>query len=869
MKIAKKIMYFALAIVMMITFASCGKNPSDSTSAVKSAEEVFNSLFVDVDADNVVSDLTFVTSKDEYTITYDSSNTAIIANDGKVTRGNDDTKVFVVVTLTKDSASNEFTKKFVVKASEGSNLPIIRITASKTVIYKDDSVSLNVSVVNSSETAYTWSFSTPGILAISDTNVVTVVGIDKVKVDTSVTLTATLNSNNLVKQSITFTVKAPIDQGSVGDLTSEMISEVANDSITVTGSLTDTYTDYKQSYNSRTQSYDMTVKMENGKWSGTWNAAESDNVLTDIYVKGEEQVTDANKQTGHALKKLYVNKNNEVSSEIVKNYVSVPTIWESQHLWNHLGNLSVKSFKFDDQAGAYRYDVNVNDEDSLYLMTYLAISLTPMLNDTFEKLWLFVEDGHITKLIAQTEVLLYGGTTDEAGNVKDPDSSSYTSIEVLFSNIGTTTVENPTKYEAPENVDLLNSAITKLKNTRNYTFQAVDTTTYAPSGDSSDYETSSTSNSSKVLKSKVANNTSATGTVGTFGLVTTDATLFAKTIKFSYSMDGKDYRTEYSGYKKIDDSSFDYFEYEVDSTTKVGTLTGKKKYNGDLFDIMPKFDFSANVFRFASSTSSNGKTLYTFELRESSIMRDIATEISCYSYAVNAEATSGQKFTLVVDGDGNLVSSTYPYSLVDGTYMGYVKTTYKDVNTTVIPEDTFDNYQPRVLKTSWNEYTVKYYTANGTTSSHDESAEIVFDATYGENAKLIPSPSLFFNIVGDNFHGPFYDDLTVGYDSDGNPINHGKVSITVTTELGDENSQMSDANFEALMAEFKVKLEEVGYTFNAAYSSTERSATTRYVYTIENENHDNGIEIVIENNGTKYLWIYFYILGDYVPSSAK
>lgn len=868
MKIAKKIIYFALAIVMMITFASCGKNPSDS-KAEKSAEDVYNSLFVDVDANNVISNLTFVASKDGYTITYDSSNTAVIANDGTVTRGNTDTKVFVVVTLTKDNIGTEFTKKFIVKASEGSNLPVIRITASKTVIYKDDSIALDVSVANSTEKAYTWSFSTPGILAISDTNVVTVVGIDKVKVDTSVTLTATLTSNSLVKQSITFTVKAPIDQGSVGDLTGAMIEEIANDSITVKGSLTDTYTDYKQSYNSKVQSYDMTVKMEDGKWSGAWNAADSDNVLTDIYVKGNEQVTDANKVTGHALKKLYVNKNNEVSSEIVKNYVSIPTIWESQHLWNHLGNLSVKSFKFDDQAGAYRYDVNVNDEDSLYLMTYLAISLTPMLNDTFQKLWLYIEDGHITKLIAQTEVLLYGGTTDDAGNIKDPDASSYTSIEVLFSNIGTTTVESPTQYDAPENVDLLNKALTTLKNTRNYTFRAVDTTTSAPSGDSSDYETSSTSNSSKVLKSKVSNNTSATGTVGTYGLVTSDATLFAKTIKYSYSMDGKDYRTEYSGYKKIDDASFDYFEYVVDSTTKVGTLAGKKKYNGDIFDIMPKFDFSANVFKFASSTSSNGKTLYTFELRESSIMRDIATEVSCYSYAVNAEATSGQKFTLVVDSDGNLISATYPYSIIDGTYMGYVKTTYSDINTTVIPEDTFDNYQPRVLKTSWNEYTVKHYTANGTTTSHDESAEIVFDATFGEDAKLIPTPSLFFNIVGDNFHGPFYNDITVGYDSDGNPINHGKVGITVTTELGDENSQMSDANFEALMAEFRVKLEEVGYSFNEGYSSTERSTTTRYVYTIENKNHDGGIEIVIENNGTKYLWIDFYILGDYVPKSAQ
>ena len=87
----------------------------------------------------------------------------------------------------------------------------------------------------------------------------------------------------------------------------------------------------------------MTVKMSDGAWSGSWNVkGNSENAIVDNYRRGEtDGIKDQYGNVGHALEKLIINKNNEVEARTVKDYMSVPAVWEGQHLWNHLANLNI------------------------------------------------------------------------------------------------------------------------------------------------------------------------------------------------------------------------------------------------------------------------------------------------------------------------------------------------------------------------------------------------------------------------------------------------------------------------------------------------------------------------------------------------
>ena len=879
----KNIMKIVLSCLLMLTICftaiSCGE-----TETKKALSEVYSEIFKDVNVDEVREDVEFPSTIDDVQITYQSTDENIMSNSGAIVRGDSDKKVYVIVTLTRGEETYEKTVCFNVKA-EGKKPYEGDVTATLTLavqggkinLSKGDTTNLIVTINGESSGEYEYSYSKEGLVTVSDTDVLSFNS--DIKVDTSVVVTCNLKENKDVKDSITVYLKAPVIEGQYGDLTSEMINTIGNQSITVKGTVDDYYTDFNQSYNSSINHYEYTVYMEENKWNGSWNKVGSENVITDTYVAGNDVIIGASKKQGHALMRMYIDKNNVEQKAIVKNYVSQASLWEEQHLWNHLSQLAnyINKFTYDEDAGAYHYVVDVNDETSLYLMTYLSFSLTPMLEDTLNDIWLFVDTNtkKITKMLAQTEVLLYGGTSDENGNTVDPDAKSYTVVEFNFENIGTTVVPSLKPFDAPSNVDVLKKALDEMKNSRNYTFRANETTTVKPQSDASEYEYESLSTSTS--KKKVINTTSSTGTVGWYGQVTEDAVLIADTMKYEYSMDGEDYSTSYFGYKKINNDIFDYFELHIESEKQGETykvvdsyLNGVKQYHGNIFDVvMPKFDLSPNIFKFAGSqTTSNNRTQYTFTLRETSIMREVAMQLSMHDYADDASANSQTQLSLVVDQDGHLVSVTFPYSLVGGTYMGYIQTTYSKLGTTVLPEDTFENYHERVLKQNWSEYLVKYYSSSfSTLDSHEESAEIVFSSIYGDVIDLLPNPSLFFNIVGDNFYGPFYDWISVGVDGDGNEINHGLVSITVKTDYADENQQMSDEQWQELLIEFKNALEPLGYKYNISASNLE--ASTHYVvYDVVNETGDDGITIKIENNGTRYLWIYFYQLGDF-PKSAK
>jgi len=855
--IIKRIIVCTLIFVSTFALVSCSKEESKDIFA-----ETLTTFASLVDANNVTENLTLPNKIGDVNITYLSTDTAVVANDGTVTRGLIDKKVTLYLNMTDASGNAKIlTIDLIVKAksSEQKDAKSIKVTLDSTEIASGDEVGLTVTVSGVTNKAYTWSVS-KDVIEITDTDTVKV--IKDVSVDTSVTITATLVEDTSVKTTVSITVKAPITPGKVGELTSEMIAEIANPSITVTGLITDVYDDYNQAFNSSRNEYDMVVKMADGRWMGSWNYKNDDNVVTDIYQRGTEIATDAYGVTGHVLERLYVNKNNVAGAEVIKNYVSVKTVWEAQHLWNHLGNLDVNKFKYNESAQAYEYDVDVTSEESLYLMTYLSYSLTPLLEDTLDKIFLFVENGHITRIEAQTEVITYGGTTDTTtGITSDYDSASYTTVELVLSDIGTTVVEDPASFEAPLHVDALQTALDYMKTATNYTFHAVETDTVNPSYDESDYSYTESVGS----KNKVHNNTSATGTVGLYGLVTKDAILLAETGEYTQSLDGNNFHTSYSGYKQVDESHFDQC-----SCNNEGTMYGTKQFAGLMTSILPGFDFSANIFEYVGSNTNKGVTYYTFKLRESSIMRDVALETSMHSYADDASASSYSTFKIVVTSDGKLSSITYPYSLVGGTWMGYITTTYSNFGTTEIDADVFEGYEPRVLKMDWNEYIVKYYSETfSSKDSHEESAAVVLQAIYGDDYDLLPPPSLFFNLVGDNFYGPFFDDVTVGTDLEGNPIKHGLISITVKTDYADENQQMSDEDYYKLIEDFKDALAEYDFTYSQALSEEGKRNLTRVTFVKSNDTMDSGIEIVIENNGTRYLWIYFYILGDWSPRTAE
>ena len=140
----------------------------------------------------------------------------------------------------------------------------ITLTSDKDTIKVGEEVNFTVVVSNSENTAYEWSVSDNGkeIVQIAD-NVLSVKEGATIKFDTAVTVTATAKADRNATASKTITIIAPVVEGRVGDLTSDMIQAIGNSSITVTGTLTDVYFDNYQSYLNSETVYDMYVEMCN------------------------------------------------------------------------------------------------------------------------------------------------------------------------------------------------------------------------------------------------------------------------------------------------------------------------------------------------------------------------------------------------------------------------------------------------------------------------------------------------------------------------------------------------------------------------------------------------------------------------------
>ena len=771
-----------------------------------------------------------------------------------------DTKTTIKAVSVEDN-SVYAEKEITIKAP--SSLASIQIIAAQDTIAEGETIMVSALVVGLADQTYTWSVSDPSLIEIKN-GFLTLIG--TVKVDKNVTITCTANGDESVFASKTITIKAPIVDGQVGELTQEILAEIANPSITVNGVVTDYYNDFNNSFNNSTKAYDYVVMMSEGRWYGAWNVkGDTSNIIADNYRKGtEDGIRDQYGNYGHALERLYINKNNEVASKYIKDYMSIPAVWEAQHLWNHLSNLDVNRFVHDVNENVYVYTLDVKSEDDLYLMTYLSVSLTPMLSDTLAQLKLTIEDGHITKLVAQTEVLYYGSETRE-----EADAMSYTEVEMTFANIGSTVVPEPSPYTAPENAELLEAAIEKMKKLTNYTYSAKDTTTYAPSGDAGDYEMDTLSasfgtgtatvmslsaNAAKLSStSKIRDYTSAVGTVGEVGRITSDAILVEKTGKYSYSIDDKLYYTNYTGFKQNEDGTYDEFKYSSDVDAFIGT----RKVSGEIIDLLPNFDFSAYVFEYEGTKNGN----HIFTLREGDITRDLAMEVSMHSYSKDAEQSTSCTLTVVVSPEGYIVETKYAYNLTD-VYYGIIDTKYSNFETTELPEYTFNGYVPREWKTSWSQYDIKYYSPSH--SSRDPyveaSTQEVFDKLFGIGAVDIPTPDVFLAIFGDLLYGPFFDYKESGVDAEGNTTYIDYVSINTQSSEYDENSRIT--NYEELMNELITALQELGYTLDESNTDTSGGETglrDRYVCL-----YKGNVEIVITNNHTKHLSIYFYQLGDWI-----
>ena len=844
-----------------------------------------------------------------------------------------DTEVTVTAILNKNSEIKA-SKTFTVKAKEVE--PTIKLKASATELAatkegeEKNKITLTVEL-SVPDMAYVFTTNSDKIRVNADDNTVEIVG--EIPYDTRVSVTAKLKDKPEVYSTVSILLRALVVDGKVTgpnglDLTTAKLTDLADASLTVSGVVEDHYEVLSGSGSSQVTSYDTVVQMEEGKWKGTWKITgrKEGTEITEMYVKGTKQINYAYDSktktflTGTEMIRVFVGKNNTVETKRYTTSDSIPIAWENAHLYNpaeHFSTNVAKKFEYredfkvadygfdENNVAAFRYKVDQADLDDLYFTTYLSYAFTPMVSDTLLDVYLMVDGNGVVGMVATSEYLLYG-TTDDEGNPIDgasPTAQSYTVLNLNFSDIGSTVVENPAvftgKIENPttlteqwnnQAMDLLASALEKMSGSTNYTFHAVDSTTYSPVVDESEYQVSGSTqalsaSSVAVLSDSVAVRAAGSsygrvktydGTVGTVGKITADGILLATTGKYDYGMDGDPlYYTDYTGYRPAGEGVYDYFEYNYD----LQTLAGKKQNKGDMKDIIPQFNFSADIFKFKSASQIEGTNLMAFELvlRDVTIAKDVAMQLSMYKNAKDATSDVGSSFSVWVDELGNLVKSVYQYSLVGGTYRGYVTTTYSAIGTTTLPEDVFDGYVARSPETSWAQFTDKSFFKQHSTlcsaygcdkgngvydhSGHTGTIEEVLKYIFGEDVDMtkIPTPDLFIGIFGDNIGLPGFK--YKGDGTDASPYRH-YMEFNISYSYSDENGKIRQEDYETIVASLKTALEQLGYTYSASNSDDNKDPLmggSRYVTFLGN----NGVEIVIENNFTRYFWIKYYHTGDW------
>lgn len=879
-----------------------------------------------------------VTTSNNATYTVSVSDTRLVAYRNGVLsvveEPETDTEVTVTAILNKNSEIKA-SKTFTVKAKEVE--PTIKLKASATELAatkegeEKNKITLTVEL-SIPNMEYVFTTNSDKIRVNTDDNTVEIVG--EIPYDTRVSVTAKLKDKPEVTSTVSILLRALVVDGKVTgpnglDLTTAKLTDLANASLTVSGVVEDHYEVLSSgSGSSQVTSYDTFVQMEEGKWKGTWKITgrKEGTEITEMFVKGTKQVNyayDSKTKTflsGTEMFRVYIGKNNTIETKRYTTSDSVPIAWENAHLYNpaeHFSKNVAKKFEYredfkvadygfdENNVAAFRYKVDQTDLDDLYFATYLSYAFTPMVSDTLVDVYLMVDGNGVVGMVAISEIIVYGTTDDEGNPIEDakPTAQTYTVLNLNFSDIGSTTVENPAafigKVENPttlteqwnnQAMDLLSSALEKMRGSTNYTFHAVDSTTYSPVVDESEYQVSGSTQALSASSVAVRSDPVAVraagssygrvktydGTVGTLGKITADGILLATTGKYDYGMDGDPlYYTDYTGYRPAGEGVYDYFEYNYD----LQTLAGKKQNKGNMEDIIPQFDFSADIFKFKSASQIEGTEIMAFELvlRDVTIAKDVAMQLSMYKNAKDATSDVGSSFSVWVDELGNLVKSVYQYSLVGGTYRGYVTTTYSAIGTTTLPDNVFDGYVARSPETSWAQFTDKSFFKQHSTlcsaygcdkgngvydhSGHTGTIEEVLKYIFGEDVDMtkIPTPDLFIGIFGDNIGLPGFK--YKGDGTDASPYRH-YMEFNISYSYSDENGKIRQEDYETIVASLKTALEKLGYTYSASNSDDNKDPLlggSRYITFLG----DNGVEIVIENNFTRYFWIKYYHTGDW------
>ncbi len=766
-----------------------------------------------------------------------------------------------------------------------------------TEIRKGEQVTLTVTVTNTDNKNYTWSVTdstgaASDILAVSAENAVTVE--KDVQLNTPVTVTATSEADPTKSASHTFTV-IPSIAGQVGELTAEALEAVSGSNITVSGTVTDYYEDLQYSANNVTTVYNSVVKMSDGAWYGEWSAEEEgNNVIVNNYRAGDQYGN-----LGHALVSVYIDKDNEVAERAETNYQSIPLIWENQHLYNHLGELGTnisKKFVHDVDTDEYIYQIEPSgayDTDASpdeYLMAYLAVSLTPMIEagENFTQFRLKMTDGAITGIWAQTAV-----ATVTAGDGETVLERSYTEVELTISDVGTTEVPKPAKYTIPEGdaeyFEYLEQAVGTMKAAKNFTFVAKETAVDAVDWSEGDYDIESAGGGIATVSSVVPLADTAQyyhkqtasqppkdlgSSTGTIGYVTENAAIFETVGKYSASMDGLDYHFGYSGYRQFDG----YYEVVDDEQvyTSVKGLIGVERRQGNFFEVaMPQWDFDPAIFEYIGShnvgSSSNRTEVHDFILRDSFITNDVSRQISAHDYAEDGEGMPFNTLTISValDADGNayIYSTEFPYN-VSGVGTGYITTTYKNVGNTTLLANAFDEgyYIERVWRDTWNKYTTHDYNPTHTSGeSSDADAETVLRHMFPKltNLNQLPAPSIIMEHICDDVNGPWFD---YSLNDDGSLK---REEFSFNCAMNDDDPRL-DRNgividIEAILGESGELSQDIlkvsGWEYDRQNSGyrTAGNPTTSYFATYFNESL--GIMLVVENNHTKNFFFDFYALG--------
>ncbi len=788
----------------------------------------------------------------------------------------ENTEITLVVSLQSNSAIKA-EKKFIIMPTP--KKPTLNINFTDKITNTNQSVYVTPSPV-SSQIILSLSGEGSELLEV-DGNYIRFKGTELPAYDMRVNVRAELKDDPEVNVTKVLTIKAKVQEGQVAGknftFTSAHLAKLFTNNLTITGTLTDCYRKAGSATIEETP-YDITVMMNEGKWWGAWNAVGQSNRNVEYYYKGvgENDIVEIveNKVTNsyNVIYKSYVDKDNNVSTTILKDYESTPALWQKQYYWNPFEEyISINNIEYDNQLDMFQivpYSANGSTSEAnnkfAYFSAYLAFAFTPILtaSDTLTDIYLMVElvDGvpTVTGLKAATPQIALSETEVE-----------YTTIELRFTDIDSTVIEEVQPNGEPANKDLLASALEEMRNADNYYFKAVETPTYTPTSDESDYVTAATSLYA-TKNSPIKNETVSNGYEGLEGWITNSSIMLKRGVKIQDD-GGFVYAMTYTGYRANANNTHDFFEYVGGSTAK---FVAKQQKQGSLDTELPKFDMSVNAFRYVGQRQVSGRMVHVFTLNDANNTRAVAMQMTMHSYASDACFDANRRLEVYVSAEGNLVSVVFPYEISRGD-RGYVTVNYSGVGTTteiVSLQESGDeaNYIPRERKSTWAEVVIDDYRPSHSTLTPPESrtADYVLKAILGQSVNInsIPSFGEFVNLFDDNVTSVSFNYTEVSTNKYKDII---RFNIGLDKTLLDENSKLLTEQYEEILENLKTMMAKYNFTYDANNSRYERDpdtnkvdvmyTSTRYASFISEQSEN--CQILVYNLRTGWLYVEIMPLG--------